>query len=107
MSKARKVKDNVYEIFCPGCNDIHTIHVNGIRNATGATWRFNNDLDRPTFNPSIHLKSGKYADPKWQEPEGYNLSVQCHSFVENGMIRFLNDSTHALKGQTIELSDFS
>lgn len=29
----------------------------------------------------------------------------CHSFVENGMIRYLDDCTHSLVGQTVELPD--
>ena len=29
---------------------------------------------------------------------------RCHSFVTDGKIRFLGDSTHKLKGQTVPLT---
>lgn len=29
----------------------------------------------------------------------------CHSFVRNGKIEYLNDCTHELAGQTVELLD--
>jgi hypothetical protein len=29
----------------------------------------------------------------------------CHSFVENGRIRYLSDCTHAYAGQTVELKE--
>jgi hypothetical protein len=30
----------------------------------------------------------------------------CHSFVTDGRIQFLNDCTHSLAGQTVDLPDF-
>jgi hypothetical protein len=30
---------------------------------------------------------------------------RCHSFVRAGRIEFLNDSTHALAGKTVDLPD--
>lgn len=39
-------------------------------------------------------------DPKdWQDEV-------CHSFVRNGVIEFLSDCTHALKGQHVPLPDW-
>lgn len=96
----------VYQFFCPGCEEMHTVHV-GKKNASGAQWSFNNDLDKPTFKPSIYLRTGKYADPKWIPPDDSPYwNVICHSFVVAGNIQFLTDCTHKLKGQTVELPDF-
>ena len=31
------------------------------------------------------------------------VEVRCHSFVTDGRIQFLSDSTHVLAGQTVDL----
>lgn len=60
------------------------------------TWGFNGNLERPTFTPSILSKySCREGEPEYV----------CHSFVRDGLIQFLNDCTHALAGQTVDLPD--
>jgi hypothetical protein len=104
MSRVKLIADNVYIFYCPGCKEEHTVHVNGKRNGSSATWSFDLNMDRPTFSPSIHLKTGKYADPNWDPPDDQaHWNVICHSFVRGGNIQFLNDCTHDLKGKTVEL----
>lgn len=106
MAKVREIADRVYQVFCPGCKETHTIHVNGKKNGSKATWSFDMNLEAPTFSPSINLRTGKYADPDWQEPDEPGIwSVICHSFIRNGIISFLNDCTHELKGQSVVLPD--
>jgi len=90
--KVTEVKDTKGEhrgwmIFCPGCGHGHVYDTR---------WTFNGDMNKPTFTPSYlsRCKSG---------PEK-TLSV-CHSFVTDGRIKFLNDCTHALAGQTVDLPD--
>ena len=59
-------------------------------------WDFNGNFDKPTFTPSIKV-------------EGYNDDSKpfvCHSFVTDGNIQFLPDSTHALAGKTVPLEPF-
>lgn len=74
---------------CPGCKSSHVVN---------ETWTFNGDLDFPTINPSI-LVNGKC--------EFYNPAVPtCHSFVENGSIRFLDDCSHELAGQTVPIPEW-
>lgn len=77
-----------YDIMCPGCKREH--YINTGENIQGSTWNTNGDTERPTFIPSLLLDQGTY---------------RCHSFVENGNIRFLDDCTHSLKGQTVELPE--
>lgn len=101
-----------FSFQCPGCKESHNI---------GETWQFNGDVERPTFSPSILVKSGHYADtlrhdhPCWcdhnaemiakgEEPSGFECGI-CHSFVRDGKIEFLSDCTHALAGQTVELPE--
>lgn len=90
---------------CPGCDDNHQIRI--------GTWGFNGDLERPTFTPSVLLNGNQW--PKDECPEYYKEShasvppggdTVCHSFVTDGRIQFLTDSTHKLAGQTVELPDW-
>jgi hypothetical protein len=52
-------------------------------------WTFNGDFVSPTFSPSILVTGGE--------------NIRCHSFVEEGKIRFLDDCNHALAGKTVQL----
>jgi len=47
-------------------------------------------MELPTISPSVLVT--------------YEPKRICHSFVRDGKIQFLSDCTHALSGQTIDLS---
>ncbi|WGL50632.1 DUF6527 family protein [Nocardioides sp. BP30] len=88
--------------WCPGCDEAHTI-------AEG-TWTWNGDLERPTFTPSVLV-----GGVQWDSASGFHKpnhtavageSIVCHSFVTDGQIHFLTDSTHGLAGQTVELPEW-
>ena len=85
MNKVIKAIDGKIMFKCPGCDKIHSI--------TEIIWEFNGDLKKPTIKPSIKST--------WVDNQD-NTDI-CHSFVTNGEIRFLNDSTHDLAGQTVKL----
>lgn len=76
---------------CPGCRGPQRIPVEGPQ-----AWGFNGDMDKPTLTPSVLAR--RYNDSR-------GLYFVCHSFVKDGKIEFLNDCTHTLKGQTVELED--
>lgn len=93
---------------CPGCDDNHQAHV--------GRWAFNGDLERPTLSPSL-LVGGVQWDtdlyPYFQSRRDRHPNVPvgerivCHSFVTDGRIQFLDDSTHVLAGQTVDLPEWS
>lgn len=98
-----------YTLKCPGCGDYHVYD---------SRWEFNGDFEKPTFTPSYLVKSGHYADRhtdecwcKYNEKHGLHGDIfkcyVCHSFVSDGKIQFLDDCTHHLKGQTVDLPDWS
>ena len=101
---------------CPGCENYHTVHV---KPGNHPTWGWNGSMELPTFTPSVLVKSGHYADGHkagdrcWctlaeENPDKVHRirgCFRCHSFVLDGTIRFLPDSTHALAGQTVELPE--
>ncbi len=86
-------------IFCPGCNTGHLFSTLPDRKPC---WTFNGDQDRPTFSPSMLVRVN---DPSHKNYQKHAASSVCHSFVRNGKIEFLNDCTHPLKGQTVDLPD--
>lgn len=68
-------------IFCPACQAVHHFD---------SRWQFNGSLELPSFIPSMQV-------------DGPQPGARCHSFVTNGRIQYLADSTHKLSGQTVEL----
>lgn len=87
---ARTIKEgDQYLIECPGCECLHILD---------HRWSFNGSMDKPTFRPS-YLIHGSKDQPNYQAP-------RCHSWISDGRIQFLNDSTHKLKGQTVDLPEF-
>lgn len=97
----RNAEGNRFVFFCPGCKDGHVIN---------DRWQFNGDYERPTVTPSIlvtyrHPKGFSNENPA---PLGYNgeyVEDRCHSYITDGKIQFLDDSTHDLKGQTVSLEE--
>lgn len=85
-------KDKYIQFKCPGCKDYHNIPVTGER-----AWEWDGSLETPTLKPSILAKLHLKGEVK---------SV-CHSFVRKGRIEFLNDCTHTLRGQTVDLPEYS
>lgn len=83
------------------------------------SWRFNGNLDLPTFQPSILVNTTVFTEEgqaeydKWYA-DGYppregrafaSKPLVCHSYVTDGRIQFLPDSTHSLSGQTVDLPE--
>jgi len=90
-----------YGHWCPGCGYGHEINVEPDRR--GVKWLFDGNVSKPTFSPSINLKVNTPDMGKHYQSD-YPSRV-CHYFIRQGMIQFLGDCTHSLKGQTVELPD--
>ena len=78
-----------FYINCPACKERHCMD--------NKTWKYNNDPEKPTFTPSLLVKSVK---------DNHAGSYRCHSFITDGKIHFCNDCTHELKGKTVDLISF-
>lgn len=91
-----------HRVYCPACRSTHLFNSPDHPTSGGAKWSFNGDADRPTFAPSMLVRSNPPDHP------GYNprcSSSVCHSFVRDGRIEYLGDCTHTMAGQTIDLPD--
>lgn len=98
------VEPGHYWFKCQGCGQRHTVQTK--TGSLGTPWGFNGNVDRPTFTPSVLVRWGKHADPKWQAPDGQDhWSGICHFYVRNGFQEFLTDCTHALAGRTVVMPE--
>jgi hypothetical protein len=88
--------------WCPGCSSMHAFAVDQPF-PNGAQWKFDGNLEAPTFTPSMNIRTGKYADPQFVDEDG--LSSICHYFLTAGNLIFTADSTHALAGKTVPLPE--
>lgn len=88
-----------HKFKCPGCDEFHTITT--LPYPGGWTW--NGSDDRPTFTPSVLVHPRK----KFADDGSVVESPRCHSFVAEGRIQYLADSTHALAGQTVDLPEIT
>lgn len=79
--------------YCPGCKGLHQCD---------ERWTFNGDQEKPTFRASVLV----YEVPADPAGSGYEGRPRCHSFVTDGRIEYLSDSTHELRGQTVDLPDW-
>lgn len=59
--------------------------------SSGPSWQWNGDMEKPTFTPSLLVRTGD--------------DRQCHLFVRDGMIQYLDDCYHELKGRAVEMED--
>lgn len=114
--KATKATNGTVLFWCPGCDEAHGVNTDPSQ--PGPCWAWNGSLDAPTFTPSILVRSawpiegGKPVHPfkykgSYPPPEGVCKPSVCHSFVTDGRIQFLGDSSHGLAGQTVELPEWT
>ena len=73
---------------CPGCGSNHF---------ADDRWKFNGDIEHPSFTPSIRVSH--------RSPEG--KEHVCHFHVTNGAIAYCNDCTHELRGKTVPLPELN
>lgn len=94
MNVAKQL-DTLIRFYCPGCKTTHHVQHGA---DSGPNWGWNGSLEKPTFTPSVLVTyPGSDAGKNGAPP------AVCHSFVTDGRIQYLGDSTHQLAGQTVDL----
>jgi hypothetical protein len=83
--QGNKYHHDQYLWFCPGCNEEHAFAIK----EEGGNHQFNMDLENPTVSPSL------VAD--------FVEGRKCHTYIKEGIIEFLDDCWHELKGSKVEL----
>lgn len=85
--------------FAPLKERIIAVQTSGTREGT-PNWTWNGSIEAPTLRPSVLTR--------WEAGDGNGNpgpNIVCHSWVTDGMVEFLSDSTHSLAGQTVELAN--
>ena len=70
--------EGMYIHWCPACEEMHVLP---------DSWKFDGNLDVPTFSPSFKHTSG----PK-------DARTICHYTLMGGVLNFCGDCTHAMRG---------
>lgn len=87
--------------YCEGCKENHYID---------DKWDFNGDFEKPTIAPSVLVRGVERITDEEFDLLAFGAHIEprpfvCHSFVTDGKVQYLNDCTHHLAGQTVELKD--
>ena len=85
-------KDSLAVFYCPACRREHPYNINN--DNPKHNWSFNNDLDKPSFTPSLRVLDGKGG-------------TECHLFVTDGIIHYCGDCPHELAGKSVALPEIS
>jgi nitrate reductase beta subunit len=109
VSRILRQTTDGYIFFCPGCHSTHQVWTEHLN--PEANWSFNNNLEKPTFVPSILVRGSQIEvdeNDRWtgrwlRNPDGSVKQLVCHTFVTDGRIQFLPDCTHELAGQTVDI----
>lgn len=103
--KLRLLRPGLYEFWCPGCEDHHHIRTEEAptwgRDLTTkepyqVCWRFNGDMDKPTFSPSMKLTT--------QVGQGRAIHV-CHVAIHGGMLEYFAATSHGLAKKFIPMTE--
>jgi hypothetical protein len=93
MAKVSLLEDSdrelSYSFYCAGCRCGHMFFVRR-HDGKPDLWTWNNDFEKPSIYPSIDCNR---SDPK----------TRCHSIIREGMIQYLSDCYHALRGKTVPM----
>lgn len=79
------------------------VMIKGTRAGTG-NWTWNGDVEKPTLKPSIKRTTMIGANTCYDDG-GPSRECICHTWINDGMATFLDDTTHELRGQTVPLID--
>lgn len=108
---------------CPGCGMSHGPWIGPKRVEADPRWQWNGSLELPVISPSLLVRwdsmsaGGRARNASFYIEHGrymtgdelpYDQHHVCHSYIGSngalpGQIIFLNDCTHALAGQVVDL----
>lgn len=87
--------------YCPACKQMHLFSLDGY-NSSGAKWRWDGSVEAPSFIPSMNIRCNMPGMDGYQPDAGSSV---CHYYLSGGMIGFLPDCTHEMRGLSVPLPD--
>lgn len=101
-AKLRRAQSG-YAHWCPACEEMH---------ALPDGWTFDGNLELPTFSPSFKhtgkqtiKKDGRWTGEWARDANGNAVDWCCHYVLNQGVLHFCTDCSHALKGRSVPLPD--
>lgn len=79
------------------------VMIGGTRKGT-PNWTWNGSTDFPTLRPSVKTEGNNFLGDDVTDKSNY-VPYICHTWVTDGKAQFLDDTTHSLRGQTVDLLD--
>lgn len=79
------------------------VMIGGTRKGT-PNWTWNGDTEKVTLKPSVKTEGTTFLGGKPDVKENW-VPYICHTWVTDGRVQFLDDTTHELRGQTVDLLD--
>lgn len=94
-----------YAHWCCACEEMHSLP---------HSWKFNGDVNKPTFSPSFNhsgikrnMVGGKWVgegkDAWLYDSQGKPIPTVCHYILTDGVLHYCGDCTHSLSGQSVSL----
>lgn len=89
----------------PSMHIMLPVMIKGRREGTDC-WTWNGDVEKPTLRPSV-LTRGTTLPKEGEDPADKTnwKPFVCHSWVTDGKAQFLDDCSHELRSQTVDLLD--
>jgi hypothetical protein len=92
-------------IHIPGPSEQITLPVilKGRREGTNC-WSWNGSVDAPTLRPSVLTEGMQFLNVAEDAADPVNWRpFRCHTWINDGQAQFLDDCSHELRGQTLDL----
>jgi Family of unknown function (DUF6527) len=97
VSRVLRRTEGGFAHWCPGCEEVHLLP---------KSWKFDGNLERPTFSPSFKHTGLKrvFVDGNWtgmwkRDGQGNCIPYICHYHITAGEIDFCGECTHQLRGK--------
>lgn len=109
MARVKPSVDNItkqpngnYHFMDPATGKLIELTTKTAWKPTSIVYQFSGDVENPTFSPAVKLINGK----DWGHATVTEYpNVINHFTIQNGYIRYMDDSTHPMKGKTVLLPE--
>lgn len=95
--------------WCGGCETHHYFRTKAAKDEKCPIWDFDGNVIFPTFSPSLIVKYTDHTkcvpNQNCDLPNCKGQPFICHLHLQNGILKYLGDCTHKLKGMNVPLPD--
>src|SRR5579859_2161142 len=110
MPKVKPCVDNVtkkpngnFYFRCPATGKQIELSTQSAWSTNQIVYSFNQDVERPTFSPLVLIVNDKHIGHEMVHLG--NAQIVNHFQILDGNIRYMEDSTHHMRGKTVPLPE--